>query len=540
METFAILVTGAFALGYLAKLIGLPPLVGFLAAGFGLNAIGFEKIESLNVVADVGVTLLLFSIGLKLKIRGLLQPAVWAGASLHMVAMVVLGSLLFWAVGFGVFADLNFRTAALIAFALSFSSTVFAVKTFEEQGESASLYARIAIGMLIMQDVIAVVFLAASKGAVPSPWALTLIGLYFLRPALKHVARRSGHGELLLLMGMLMPLGGWAWFEAVNLKGDLGALIIGMLIADHPKAKEMASKLLSLKDMLLVGFFLNIGLSGLPTIQDLGIATLLVCLLPIKLGLYFLVLTRFRLRARTGFMASLGLGNYSEFGLIVGALGVKMGWLSDQWLMIIAVAVAITFVLASPLNTYAHRIYTYLRSYLIRFETSKRLKEEESVDVGDAEVVIFGMGRIGTMAYHGLKHAGEERLVGIDADPESVKAHAVAGRNVIQGDPTDTDFWDRSGKERSHVRLILLAMPSQRANMVALQAIQEFQGREKIKVLAAARFDDEANALKAAGAEEAYHVYATAGQGYADAALAMLKGQAGLGSDAPTSKTMAA
>lgn len=540
METFAILVTGAFVLGYLAKLIGLPPLVGFLAAGFGLNAMGFEKIESLNVVADVGVTLLLFSIGLKLKIRGLLQPAVWAGASLHMMAMLLLGSLLFWSVGFGVFAELDFRTAALIAFALSFSSTVFAVKTFEEQGESASLFARTAIGVLIMQDVIAVIFLAASKGAMPSPWAVTLIALYFLRPALKHIARRSGHGELLLLMGMIMPLGGWAWFEAVNLKGDLGALIIGMLIADHPKAKEMASKLLSLKDMLLVGFFLNIGLSGLPTIQDLGIATLLVCLIPIKLGLYFLILTRFRLRARTSFMASLGLCNYSEFGLIVGALGVKMGWLSDQWLVIIAVAVAITFVLASPLNTYAHHLYTYLRSHLTRFETKKRLEEEQAVDIGDAEVIIFGMGRIGTMAYHGLQHAGETKLVGLDADPESVKTHRAQGRNVIQDDPTDTEFWDHTSKSNSHIRLILLAMPSQRANMVALQAIQKFKGRENMKVLAAARFDDEASALKEAGAEEAYHVYATAGQGYADAALAMLKGEAGLGTDAPTSKATAA
>ena len=540
METFAILITGAFALGYLAKLIGLPPLVGFLAAGFGLNALGFEKIESLNVVADVGVTLLLFSIGLKLKIRGLLQPAVWAGASIHMLVMVVLGSVLFWAVGFGVFADLDFQTAALIAFALSFSSTVFAVKTFEEQGESASLFARIAIGVLIMQDVIAVVFLAASKGAMPSPWAVSLLALYFLRPALKHIARRSGHGELLLLMGMLMPLGGWAWFEAVNLKGDLGALIIGMLIADHPKAKEMAGKLLSLKDMLLVGFFLNIGLSGLPTLQDLGIATLLLCLIPIKIALYFLVLTRFKMRARTGLMASLGLGNYSEFGLIVGALGVKMGWLSDQWLVIIAVAVAMTFVAASPLNTHAHRIYTRLRQFLTRFETKSRLKEEESVDVGDAEVVIFGMGRIGTMAYHGLKQAGETRLLGLDADPESVKSHREQGRNVVQDDPTDTEFWDHTHKAGSNIRLVLLAMPSQRANMVALQAIQKFKGRDHIKVLAAARFDDEAEALKEAGADEAYHVYATAGQGYADAALAMLRGESGLGTEAPTTKSIAA
>jgi len=120
-------------------------------------------------------------------------------------------------------------------------------------------------------------------------------------------------------------MGGSALFEGVQMKGDLGALIFGMLVADHPKAKEMARALLGFKDLFLVGFFLSIGLSGLPSLADLGIAAFLIILLPIKIALFFLLLTRFRLRARTATVTSLTLANYSEFGLIVGAVGVNEG-----------------------------------------------------------------------------------------------------------------------------------------------------------------------------------------------------------------------
>ncbi len=188
----------AFVLGFAARQIGLPPLVGFLAAGFALNGLGFESGPLLVQFADLGVTLLLFSIGLKLKIETLLKPEVWAGASLHMaVTVVVFGLVIFALVAAGVhlFAGLDLASSALVAFALSFSSTVFAVKALEEKGEMQSLHGRVAIGILIMQDIIAVVFITLSTGKVPSLWALALFGLILLRPLLFLIMDRCGHGE---------------------------------------------------------------------------------------------------------------------------------------------------------------------------------------------------------------------------------------------------------------------------------------------------------------------------------------------------------
>ncbi len=515
MAEVSTMIIAAFAFGVGAKLAKLPPLVGFLIAGFVLSASGMRSTPWLEGVADLGVTLLLFSIGLKLRVNTLLRPSVWGSATLHMALSVGLFGALFYALGFGVFGGLDLATAALIAFALSFSSTVFAVKVFEEQGRETSLHASTAVGILIVQDLVAVVFLAASKGKPPSLWALGLLLLIPGRAILKWLMERAGHGELLLLLGFMMAFEGHALFEAVGLKGDLGALVVGMLVADHPKAKETATWLMGFKDLFLVGFFLSIGLGGVPSLADVGVALFLVALVPAKSALFFAILTRFRLRARTATLTSLSLSSYSEFGLIVGALGVKMGWLSTQWLLIIAVAVAMTFVTAAPINAFAHRLYDRWRELLLRFQTATRLPEEAPLHVGDAEVVIFGMGRIGSSAYDALRDELGMQLVGVDNDASVVDAQVAAGRNVVKGDPTDVDFWERVNRQHQ-VRVAMLALPNHEANLDAIYEIRRQDRGPEIWLAAIAHHDDHAAELEERGVDAAFNLYSRAGRGYAD------------------------
>jgi glutathione-regulated potassium-efflux system ancillary protein KefC len=123
---------------------------------------------------------------------------------------------------------LDHRKALILAFALSFSSTVFAVKVLEEKGEMGSLYGTIAIGILIVQDLAAVLFLAFSLGKVPMLWSLLLFALIPLRGVIGRILDRAGHGELLLLFGITFALGGAQLFEALHIKGDLGALLLGI------------------------------------------------------------------------------------------------------------------------------------------------------------------------------------------------------------------------------------------------------------------------------------------------------------------------
>ena len=190
----------------------------------------------------------------------------------------------------------------ILAFGLSFSSTVFAVKVLEDKGDMSALYGKVAIGILVMQDIFAVIFLAVSEGKYPSILALSVLLLFFgpVRKFIYKLIDHAGHGELLVLSGLFFALGaGYEFFYSVDLKGDLGALILGVLISNHPKAKALAKSLFSFKELMLVGFFLSVGMQGLPNLPIILTALILVALLPFKTWLYFSITTRFGLRART-------------------------------------------------------------------------------------------------------------------------------------------------------------------------------------------------------------------------------------------------
>ncbi|MEA1947413.1 MAG: cation:proton antiporter, partial [Thermodesulfobacteriota bacterium] len=214
------ILTVAFAMGYLVYRLGLPPLVGFLLAGLGLSAFGFAATPLLKTGSDVGVTLLLFTIGLKLKIKNLIKPEVWAAGTLHIGLTVAVFGFALFCLGFSglrFFLEIDLSTALLMAFALSFSSTVFAVKILDESGRMNSLNGRTAIGILIIQDIVAVIYLTVSTGKVPSVWALLVIALLpIARKIFLLMLNRVGHGELMVLFGLFVALiAGAHTFEVV-------------------------------------------------------------------------------------------------------------------------------------------------------------------------------------------------------------------------------------------------------------------------------------------------------------------------------------
>ncbi len=505
----------AFILGLLSRSVGLPPLVGFLATGFLLNAYGIASGETLEKLSDLGITLLLFTVGLKLNLRTLARPQVWAVTSLHTSIIVVLFGFAIYGlalIGTPFLSDLDLPRALLIAFALSFSSTVFVVKALEEKGEMTSMHGRIAIGILVMQDIAAVAFLAASTGALPSVWAVFILLLIPFRWVLHRLLERVGHGELLVLYGFLLAMGGAELFELVELKGDLGALVLGVLIASHPKSDELAKTMLSFKDLFLLGFFLSIGLAGQPTLQTLTMGVLLVPLVMIKSALFFALLTRFKLRARTSLLATINLSNYSEFGLIVAAIGVANGWIDAQWLIVIAIACAVSFALAAMLNTVSQQLYTKHRSRWKRLQRDDLIIDDQSLDTKGATIAVIGMGGVGTGAYDKMREIHGDTVIGVDIDPLTVKNHYETGRHVLLGDPSDADFWDRV-KAAHTLELVLLAMPRVSTNLAIVRQLKSADN--KCRIAAIAKFPDEVEALKEAGATTVFNIYTEAGAGFA-------------------------
>ncbi len=506
----------ALVLGFAAQQIRLPPLVGFLCAGFALHALGIEGGAVLEKFADLGITLLLFTIGLKLRLRNLLAPEVWGTAAAHMtVLIIVLVGLLLMPtlMGLSWLGALDWQAAAVIAFALSFSSTVFAVKTLEDRGEMKSVHGQVAIGILIIQDIIAVIFLTLATDKSPTLWALALLSLPFFRPLLNYFMERSGHGEVLVLFGMFMAIGGGELFELVGMKADLGALIIGVMLSGQSKSGELSRILLNFKDLFLIGFFLSIGINALPTMSDIVIAAGLVLLvLPLKTILFFGILTRFRLRVRTAYLSTASLANYSEFGLIVAAIGVGAGLIEQQWLMIIAIALSFSFVIGSIVNARAHSLYASIEHYLHRFETRKRLAGYVKPDLGDAEILVVGMGRVGSGAYLAMRETYADKVCGIDADLDKVNSHKKSGHQVILGDADDIDFWHDVDIRKLH--LVMLAMPSLSDMQQAVKFLNGvgYDGT----ITAVAKHDDDRVALEAVGVHDSFNFYAEAGAGFAE------------------------
>ncbi len=510
MFTAGIWLSFAFVLGLLVRQVGLPPLIGYLVAGFTLSSLGYESNAILKEVAHAGVLMLLFSVGLKLRLRTLLRPEILAGSLLHMGIIVGLMYLIMVTV-----IDLEPMLALIAAIALAFSSTVVAAKVLESKRELSAFHGRVAIGILIVQDLVAVAVLSAGSGITPSPWAVVLLGLLFLRPLLFRLLDNTGHGELVVLYGLVLALVvGGASFEYFGLSSELGALLLGVMLASHRRATELSNSIWSLKEVLLVGFFLQIGLLGRPDFAILQQALLINALLPIKAILFFFILLLFRLRARSAFLAGLSLATYSEFGLIVANMGVKQGWFASEWMVLLAVAVAISFAISAPLNRHSHEIYEWLEHFLQRFETSKRHPDDEPINIGHSHVIVMGMGRVGTGAYD-VFCSHQHRVIGLDSDPVRVELHLSQGRRVLYADAEDPGFWSHLKLEGVHT--ILLAMPELEAKVLATRQLRKlgFTGT----ISAAIVFEEEYEPLKHAGADIIHNYYTDVGTGFAQNTL---------------------
>jgi len=513
----------AFVAGFAFRQMNMPPLLGFLLAGFVGHSAGLGSFESLAPLADAGILLLLFTIGLKLHLGDLKPRYVWGAAIAHMLIVIPLTAAVLYGIA-AVFEPLSFKhplSPWTLAFALSFSSTVLAIKLFEDRGESASFYARIAIGVLVVQDILAVIYLVAMSGYWPSPWALGLLALPLCIVPLRWLFRTIGHGELLLLSGVVFAFGAAALFTAVGLKGGLGALTAGTLVgmADRTKAKELYDQLVGLKNLLLVGFFVQIGYYGLPSVPMLVVAGAIALLTVLRPLVYFALLTGFGLRARTGWLTGLALFNYSEFGLIVAAIAVQSGVLAPDWITTLALALALSFLLAIPANRLAHEAYVRIEARLVRHEKSERLPEESVGSLGKADAVILGMGRIGRGAYDELRKA-HPNIIGVDENTTTVARCNDQGLDCIHGDGLDRDFWERTGLARR--KLILMSLTMHRENLRVARLARElgFTGTLAVGV----RFPDERADLEELGCV-AYYLYEDVGADFARVANQALEGR---------------
>ncbi|MDU0347232.1 cation:proton antiporter family protein [Actinomyces sp. MRS3W] len=509
----------AVVCGFAATLLRLPPLVGFLAAGFALGSSSLPRLEFVEVLGDLGVAVLLFTIGLKLDLRVLRRKEVAGTAVIVMTVLTGLSTLLLAGL-LGLGLNLGASTPAGVVtagFALSFSSTVVVVKLLEERDDAGSLYGRIAIGVLVLQDIAAVIYMTAASGRLPSPWAAALVALWPASKLLRKVLDRIDHGEMRALFGISMALlPGYLLFDLVGVDGDLGALVMGALFASHPAAKELSSALFTIKELLLVGFFLSIGLDGVPGTAAFALAGVLLVLLPVRSLIYTGVVRALGMRRRTSVLTGMALTAYSEFALIVVATAAGHGLLGEEWAPAVSLALALSFVVSSIVNRKPASLVEWLAGLLPDRPASALHPEEQPVSLEGVCTVVFGMGRAGRSTYTRLYADGEVGVLGIDSDASKVEALRRQGFNVLEADATDRQFWERL--DEVHATKAVLAMSEPGANVRVLEWLgrSSFEGR----ILAIARYDDEAAALRDAGVDVVVNLYDGAGEALARAAEA--------------------
>ena len=490
----------AFGCGYLLNLVGLPPLVGYLVAGYLLAFVGQHPNSLVESTSELGILMLLFTVGLKLRPRTLFKREVLGVGLLHVLMVASVSGLIF------LFQNQEIKGGLYLGVALAFSSTVLAVKVLDDNGEISNFQGRTVLGILIFQDVLAVGMMMLVGSGAPSLWSPLFLFLPLFAPVFTKIWETIQSDELRLIGGVLLALAGGQVAHYLGLSPELGALIMGLLLSNHPEGEDLAKKLWSIKELFLVAFFLKIGLEGLPTLEQGRQALWLLSFLPFQTLLFFALMVFTGLRARTSFVSALSLTTYSEFSLIVAGPLVEMGLLEETWIPILGITVSSSLALGALLNRNPQALFNPLERFLKPLERKVPHPDQIPPSFGGAQWLVVGVGRTGQSAYRALQNQGQ-KVVGIDADPVRVQQLRLQDILVVYGDVEDPALWSQASLESLHGIMVLLPNFKARCRAVTYIRQQGFTG------LVGTVFyrEEEDRILHDRGADVVYHPLTEAG-----------------------------
>lgn len=460
----AALLAIAAGIGFVGQCLRQPPIVSFIAVGLIVGPSFLDLVrsgEKIDLLAELGIAVLLFLVGLKLDmqlIRSLGAVAVTTG-----LGQVVFTAVIGYVIGLGL--GLDHVTSLYVAVALTFSSTIIIVKLLSDKREIDSLHGQIALGFLIVQDLVVVlamiVLSAIGVGAAASESstgrialvivsgaalviAVLLFSRYVANPLTERLARTP---EMLLIFGVAQAAIFAAVAQAVGLGKEVGGLLAGVSLASSPYRETIAARLSPLRDFLLLFFFIALGAKL--DLSQLGsnIPAAIVFSLFVLIGNPLIVLAIMGVmgyRKRTGFLAGLTVAQISEFSLIFVAMGVTLGHVHSSALGLVTLVGLVTIAASTYLITYSHQLYPVFERFLGVFERRDPFREKAvaaAVAADRAAVILFGLGRFGTAIGLRLAKRGV-RVLGIDFNPNAIQRWRALGFEAVYGDATDPEFID--------------------------------------------------------------------------------------------------
>ena len=462
-EQVALVLAVCVAAGGLAVLLRQSLTVGLIAAGIAVGPalLGLvEPTSEIELLATVGTSLLLFVVGLKLDVRILRRLGTVAfSAGLGQVAFTAI-------VGFGLARALGFATvdALYLAIGLTFSSTIIIVKLLTDKRELNTLYGRIALGILVVQDLVVVLVMLVitafgDLGTLQDPGLVDRIGGVLLRASLllvvvvvmgRVVAPRltsvfERQGELLVLTVVT-----WAVLLAslslqLGFSQEVGAFLAGVSLASTRYRDAVASRLGTIRDFVLVFFFIELGTRVDPATVADQLVPIVVLSLFVLIGnpiIVMVVMGAIGYRRRVAFKTGLTIAQISEFSLILVALGVQQGHVGTDLLGLVTVVGVVTIAVSTELIHNADRLYRRLAPGLRLFERSRgRVLPDPRLAVDRPEYVIIGVGRLGAQVLDDLLARGD-RALGVDFDPRGIK-RTRWDLPVVYGDADDPELPDQ-------------------------------------------------------------------------------------------------
>jgi len=505
-----------------------PVLIAYIVVGIAVGPAGFGLVtahDQIDLLAQVGVAVLLFAVGLKLDLHHIrhIGPVALATGLGQLAFTIVIGFALILALGKGV------MEALYVAVALTFSSTIIIVKLLSDKRELDSLHGRIAVGFLIVQDLAVVIAMMAMSalrdtGAADSSggwmevllslsWRLAIAtaALYVLMrwvlPAV--VAAMARSQELLLVFAIawgvaLAAVGEWAGFSK-----EAGAFLAGFSLASTPYREAVNARLTGIRDFLLLFFFVDLGakldFSTLGT--EAGPAVVLSLFVLIGNPLIVMAIMGYMgYRRRTGFLAGLTVAQISEFSIVFVAMGITLGHVGVQELGLTTLVGLVTITVSTYMILYAQPLYQRLAPWLRIFERDHPFREiaAESKDgsARTAQAIVFGLGRYGGRLFEQLRADGVD-AIGVDFDPEVVRELQGRGLPVLFGDGEDPDFLETLPLRQ--VRWVITTFPQWDSNRALLHALQAAHYRGQ--VVGAVRDAAHGRALAEAGVARVFNPF---------------------------------
>jgi Kef-type K+ transport system membrane component KefB len=491
----SIVITIGVIVAIIMRLLRQPLIISHIITGLIVGPFIFnfiKSVEMFNLFSEIGIAILLFTVGLNLtpqviKQFGKISAITGIGQVIFTFIMTFLIGLAFgWSV----------IVAAYIAIALSFSSTIIILKLISDKRELESLYAKISIGFLLIQDVIALILLFTIPLLSAPQTSWTSIVLMFLKgvflsliiwlishKVLKPLNSFLAHSQELLFLFSIS----WGFiiatiFKAAGFSIETGALIAGVTLAIMPSRHEIAARLVTLRDFFIVVFFIMLGaqmvLSNIISILPMAIIFSL-CVLILNPIISMSILGIFGYRKKTFFKTALTVGQISEFSLILIALGVKLGHLDPKILSLITLIALITIFFSTYLILYSDRLYEILEPFLGFFE--RKIIIEKRNFKQHYPIVLFGCNRIGYDFVDVFSH-GHKKFLVIDYNPETIQELNKAKVPNEYGDGGDINFLESLNLEK--IELAVSTIPALEANTLIIETIRRHNKKASVMMVA--------------------------------------------------------